>query len=93
MRETCRHCRLPKARDREDIGECYCHDVDGLGDELDALVCDVRADAYRRGLREGAAVAKANAPVRFSDGSVFRGIVDWSEFDAEIARLTGGEHG
>lgn len=87
MRETCRHCRLPKARDREDIGECYCHDVDGLGDELDALVCDVRADAYRRGLREGVAIAKRNE--RLVSSSDNHWDVDWSAVDVEIARRCG----
>lgn len=80
MSTTCERCGRPKesrsALFRSDARVC-----------TSGSVCGAIADAYRRGLREGVAIAKEHATIERHTFRIVPTIL-WSEVDAEIARLT-----
>jgi len=92
MSETCPRCGRPRGATYE---RGTCADAPGIGDEMDAMLCEIAADAYRRGLLAGVEVAKREARAEVytapGDDGCRSAFVDWTDVDVEIARLTGGD--
>ncbi len=89
MAETCERCGLPRA-DLEHFGAGTCSAA--IDDIYGKVRCDDRTEAYHRGLRDGAEVAKEYATI---DRHMFRIVptILWDDVDAEIARRVGEDRG
>jgi hypothetical protein len=77
--QVCPRCRRPIAKRSNIVGNMC-----GGG-----FACDIATAAYRRGLRDGADVAKRELVMKdIGKGHQPYEVPDWTDVDAEIERLT-----